>query len=195
MLYRTAEARPPSPEDEDATAEEWRAPSHYRFSILVSPTRAQNVLALLSLKRSAFKWPGAMLGVAALFLFIAAAQVDNNTLREPFTIVAAVIIAIALGLLALNFSPALLALRGRFVRERCEGALYAVGPSGLYVRTQSFERRDIWEGVSDLRVSDKRVAINSRSGIHVIPLQVFEHDNERRNFVKTLEDEIKARRS
>ena len=43
MLYRTAEARPPSPEDEDATPDEWRAPSHYRFSILVSPTRAQNV--------------------------------------------------------------------------------------------------------------------------------------------------------
>ena len=193
MPYRTAEARPSSPEDEEATPAEWRAPSHYRFSILAFPTRAQNVLALLSLGRRAFLWPGVMLAMAGLFVFIATAPVDDTTLRAPLMIVAAFITAIALGLLALDFSPALLALRDRFVRERSAGVLYAVGPSGLYMRTQCLERREMWDGVSALRVSSKRVALRSGSGIHVIPLRPSEQENERKNFVKMIASEVAAR--
>ena len=193
MPYRTAEARPASPEDEEATPEEWRAPSHYRFSVLAFPTRAQNVLATISLRRSAFKWPGVMLAMAGLFMFIATAPVDDNTLRAPLMLVAAFITAFAVGLLALDFSPALLALRDRFVRERSAGVLYAVGPSGLYMRTQSLERRELWDGVSALRVSRKRLSLRSGSGIHVIPLRPSEQENERKNFVKMIASEVAAR--
>lgn len=193
MPYRTAEALPTNPEDEDATPEEWRAPSHYRFSFLAYPTRAQNVLALISLRRGAFVWPGVILAMAALFVVIATAPAHDNTLRTPFLLVAAYMIAIALGLLALDFSAALLALGHGFVRERSAGVLYAAGPSGLYMRTQSFERREMWDGISGLRLSKKRLSIHSKSGIHVIPLRPDEQEHERKNFVKMISSEVSAR--
>jgi hypothetical protein len=51
-------------------------------------------------------WPGVMLAMAGVFVFIATAPVDDNTLRAPLMLVATFITAIALGLLALDLSPA-----------------------------------------------------------------------------------------
>jgi len=191
--YRTAAARPPGPEDEDATPEEWRAPSQYRVSVLAFPTRAQNLLALISLKRGAFMWPGVMLGAAGFMLFIRTIPCDDKALLTLLMLVAAVTAAFAVGILGLVFSPGLLALRDRFVRERRAGVLYAVGPSGIYIRTQSFERRETWDGVFALRLSRTRVAIRSASLIHVIPLAAFTNEHDRKTFVKTIENEVAAR--
>ena len=68
-----------------------------------------------------------------------------------FTNVGIVIVAMAITSVLTELSPALFALGDRSVRERRTGALYALGVSGLYVRTESFERRESWERVHAVR--------------------------------------------
>ena len=191
--YRTAETRPPGPEDEDATPQEWRAPSPYRFSVVAFPTRAHYVLALLSLKRRVFLWPGIMLGAGALMLFLGAARSSNDgSMLTSLTVVGLFTSTLAMGIQALVLSPALFALRGRFGRECRAGVLYAVGPSGLYLRTHSFERRDHFGGISELRVSRNRVAIGTGSVIHAIPRSAFASEQDRKSFVNAIQSELRT---
>jgi hypothetical protein len=183
--YRTADERPPGPEDEEATPPEWRAPVPYRFSALAFPSRGQYVLALLSLKRSSLTWPGILLAGGTFMLVLGSAvSCNQSSMVTPLTLVGAVMAALGLGLLALAFSPALFALRERFVRER------SAGPSGLYIRTHSFERREKWPAISALVVSRKRVAVCSAGLIHVIPLSAFATDQDRKSFTRAIETEI-----
>ena len=51
--------------------------------------------------------------------------------------------------------------------------------SGLYVRTESFERRESWEQVYVVRAGSRRVAIFTASLVHVIPVAAFQTDAAR----------------
>ena len=88
----------------------------------------------------------------------------------PFMTLGAVLALFGVGLFVLEVLPGLHALRDRSVRERRAGVLYAVGRSGLYVRTRSFELREPWKRVQVVAIGAKRVAIATADAVHVIPV-------------------------
>jgi hypothetical protein len=192
--YRVPESRPLGPEDEEASPREWVAPAQYRESVLAFPTSGDHVRALHSLKRSAFFMPAVLFVLAGLLVLLGTSGGgDRPGELVRFTSVGAVVALIAVASVVLDVSPALFALRDRAVRERSAGVLYAIGASGLYLRTQSFERREPWDHVYVLRAGSRRVAIFTASLVHVIPVTAFQTDVARATFVSTIEREIAKR--
>lgn len=192
--YRTPESRPLGPEDEEAEPREWVAPVQYRESVLAFPSAVDHVRALLSLKRGSFFMPAVLLVLAGLLALLGTSGGgDRQGELVRFTNVGAVVALIAVGSIILDVSPALFALRDRSVRERSSGVLYAIGASGLYVRTKSFERRESWERVFVVRAGSRRVAIFTASLVHVIPVAAFRSDAARSSFVSMIERETAKR--
>ena len=192
--YRSPESRPLGPEDEEAEPGDWVAPSSYRESVLAFPTAGDHVRAFVSTRRGSFFTPAVLLVLAGcLVLLGTAGGGDPRGASLPFATVGAVTAVLGLGAFVLEVAPGLLALRDRSVRERRAGVLYAVGKSGLYMRTRSFERRESWKRVQVVRIGARRVAISTASFVHVIPMAAFPHEGARTTFVSTLEHETAKR--
>jgi hypothetical protein len=192
--YRSPETRPLGPEDEEAEPADWVAPSTYRESVLAFPTAGDHVRALFSTRRGSFFTPSVLLVLAGcLVLLGTAGGGDGRGELVPFTTVGAVVALMGLGSFVLELSPALLALTDRAVRERSAGVLYAVGRSGLYLRTKSFERRESWKRVQNVKIGARRIALSTSGLVHVIPMSAFRHEGARTTFVSTLEHETNKR--
>ena len=192
--YRSPESRPLGPEDDEAEPLDWVAPSTYRESVLSFPTAGDHFRALVATKRGSFFTPAVLLVLAGcLALLGTAGGGDARGEILPFTTVGAVVALMGLGSFVLELTPTLLALRDRSVRERRAGVLYAVGKSGLYIRTQSVERRESWKRVEVVRIGARRIAISAAGLVLAIPLAAFRHEGARTTFVSTLERETGTR--
>lgn len=187
--YRSLESRPLGPEDEEAEPLDWVAPPTYRESVLAFPTTGDHLRALVAVKRGTFFMPTVLLVLAGcLVLLGTAGGGDARGEIVHFTKVGAFVALLGLGTFVLEICPALLALRDRSVGERSAGVLYAVGKSGLYVRTKSFERRESWKRVQVVKVGARRIALSTPGLVHVIPIGAFRHEGARTTFVSTLAD-------
>ena len=192
--YRSPESRPLGPEDEEAEPADWVAPPNYRESVLAFPTAGDHLRAFGSTRRGSFFTPAVLLALAGcLVLLGTAGGGDPRGTLLPFATVGAATAILGLGAFVLEVSPGLLALRDRSVRERRAGVLYAVGKSGLYMRTRSFERRESWKRVERVRIGARRVAISTADFVHVIPLASFPNEGARTTFLSTLEHETARR--
>ena len=186
--YRTAEARAPGPEDEEASAREWVAPSDHHHLVLAFPGVGDHVGALLSLKRATAFRPAVLMVLGGLLVLLGTrggADRAGEVIR--FTNLGLVLLVLGVASFLVDLVPALLALRDRAVRERSAGVLYALGPNGLYVRSKSFEQREPWARVALVRAGSARVSLLTARAVHTIPCAAFESDAARAVFVKTLE--------
>jgi hypothetical protein len=146
-----------------------------------------HVRALFMLKRGAFGMPSVLLVLAGLLALLGTAGgADRHGEVVRFTNVGAIMAIVAVASIIADFLPSLLALRDRAVRERSAGVLYAIGASGLYARTHSFERRESWDRVRVVRVGPRRVALFTASLVHVIPQAAFASEGARERFVTML---------
>ncbi len=192
--YRSAESRPLGPEDEQAEPQDWVAPPEYRESVLAFPTTGEHVRAFVSTRRGAFFTPAVLLVLGGcLVLLGTAGGGDPRGEIVPFMTLGAVLALFGVGVFVLEVLPGLHALRDRSVRERRAGVLYAVGRSGLYVRTRSFELREPWKRIKVVTIGKRRVAIATADVVLVIPVAAFANAGSRTTFLSTLEHETDKR--
>lgn len=177
--------------DEDAKPEEWQPAPGFPHHAIAFTTRPSLVRAVARLRWRKWNWPIAAVVMTLVTTWIA--------VSEPAVVSAFTTLSLGFGILAVwlvgSWAARGIAATGdRFVAERKDGVLYAVGGQGLYVRTHHFERRVPWSRVSASKRTRDRLILETEAGVFVVPWNAFEKGEDRNAFERVVMFELEARK-
>lgn len=177
--------------DEDAKPEEWEPAAGFPHHALAFTTRMTLAQGVTRLRWRRWFWPAAAFAMTSCTTWVA---VMEPAVSRPFATVGIGFGILTFSLVGTRAARSIAAAVDRFVAERRDGVLYAVGGQGLYVRTHHFERRVPWSRVHASKRTRDRIILDTEAGVFVVPGSAFRKDEDRVAFERVVRFELDARK-